>query len=40
MTGLQEVGVVVKRVQSLAKVLEIDERRAQELATQEPRWPF
>ncbi|KAK9917180.1 hypothetical protein WJX75_001602 [Coccomyxa subellipsoidea] len=35
---LEEVGVVVKRVQSLAKVLEIDERRAQELATQEPRF--
>ncbi len=35
---MQEVEAVVERVQSLAKVLEIDDRHAQELATQEPRY--
>ncbi|EIE20528.1 hypothetical protein COCSUDRAFT_48546 [Coccomyxa subellipsoidea C-169] len=35
---LEEVEAVVERVQSLAKVLEIDDRHAQELATQEPRF--
>ncbi|CAL8464994.1 g4529 [Coccomyxa elongata] len=35
---LEEVEAVVRRVQSLAEVLSIDERHAQELATQEPRF--
>lgn len=35
---MQEVEAVVRRVQSLAEVLSIDERHAQELATQEPRY--
>ncbi|BDA50590.1 hypothetical protein COCOBI_16-2660 [Coccomyxa sp. Obi] len=35
---LEEVEIVVRKVQSLAEVLSIDERHAQELATQEPRF--